>query len=231
MLLATVSISSVDMSAIIKIRNKELKSTSKNSRSRFWESGMHRNRKARKQTLSLKNLTRFASNSPRPLVLQKHRIKLRPTSLLVGLTATVGITSIAFAAVQQGFHPKSNQVNKASTSTSTPLDNQHSVNADINIQNAGSPDNAAQQDNSIAPGKTATNNGNTQVTINNESIPVDSGTVQRTFTDSNGSIYSVTVNVDSNSTSQSSNHSYTDIDIHSSGSSSSDNMTRGSPRR
>jgi len=69
------------------------------------------------------------------------------------------------------------------------------------------------------------------VTINNEAIPVDNGTVERTFTDSNGSTYSVKVNVDSNSTSDSSSRSHTDINIHSSGTSSTDNATRGSPRR
>lgn len=191
---------------------------------------MYRDKKTRKQTLSLKNFRRFALSSPQPPALQKPRYRFRSSSLLVGLTATVGITSIAFAATQQGFHPKSNQINKASTSTSTPLHNQQSVNADINIQNAGSSNNTTQQD-EVAPGAAAINNSNAQVTINNESIPINNGTIQRTFTDSNGSTYSVTVNVDSDSTSESADHSYTDINIHSSGSSSSDNMTRGSPRR
>jgi len=129
-----VNISIIDISAIIKNRNKELKSTSKNSKLRFWESGMHRNRKTQKQTLSLKSFSHLASSSPRPLALQKHRFKLRSSSLLVGLTATVGITSIAFAATQQTVSPKSNQTNKASASTSTPLDNQHSLDANVKIQ-------------------------------------------------------------------------------------------------
>ena len=226
-----VSISIIDISAIIKNRNKELKSTSKNSKLRFWESGMHRNRKTQKQTLSLKSFSHLASSSPRPLALQKHRFKLRSSSLLVGLTATVGITSIAFAATQQTVSPKSNQTNKASTSTSTPLVNQHSVDANVKIQSSTDADGTTQQTDGNVQGSSAINNGNTQVTINNETIPVDNGTVERTFTDSNGSTYSVKVNVDSNSTSDSSSRSHTDINIHSSGTSSTDNATRGSPRR
>jgi len=192
---------------------------------------MHRNRKAQRQTLSLKNFRTFAFHNPQPLALQKQRFKLRPSSLLVGLTATVGITSIAFAATQQGVHPKSNQFNKASTSTSTPLDNQHSIDANVKIQNSSTSDGSTQQSNSEAQGSSAIGNGNTQVTINNESIPMSNGTVERTFTDSNGSTYSVKVNIDSNSTSESSSHSHTDINIHSSGTSTTDNATRGSPRR
>lgn len=193
---------------------------------------MHRNRNAQKQTLSLKNFSRFATSSPQPLALQKHRFKLTSSSLLVGLTATLGISSIAFAATQQGLHTKSNQINKASTSASTPLDNQHSMDANIQVQNSSKANGETQQNDGSVQGASVTNNGNTQVTINNETIPIDNGTVKRTFTDSNGSTYSVTVNVDSNSTSQSSSHSYTDINVHSSGSSSStDNSTRGSPRR
>jgi hypothetical protein len=231
MYFSPVSISIVDISAIIKIRNKELKSTSKNSNLRFWESGMHRNRKTQKQTLSLKNFSRFATSSPQPLALQKPRLKLTSSSLLVGFTATLGITSIAFAATQQNLHPRSNQVNKASTSTSTPLNNQRSMGADVKIQSSSISAGSTQQSDGTAPGSSATNSGNAQVTINGESIATNDGTLHKTFTDSNGSTYSVTVNVDSNSTSQSSSHSSTDINIHSSGSSTDDNLTRGSPRR
>lgn len=191
---------------------------------------MYREKKAQKQTLSLKNFQRLASHNPQAFSLQKHRIKLRPSSLLVGLTATLGITSIALAATQQNVHIKSNQINKAPESSSAPLNNKTST--DVTIESSNSSDGTNQSNDAAgAESVTQTNGSNAQVTINNESIPVNNGTVQRTFTDSNGSTYSVTINVDSNSTSNSSSRSHTDIDIKTSGNTSVNNTTRGSPNQ
>ena len=187
---------------------------------------MYRDKKTRKQTLSLKNFARFASNSPRPLAIQKQRFKLRPSSLFVGITATIGITSIALAATQQNLHVKSNQINKASTPSSTSFDNKTST--DITIENSSSSGGAVQQDNVQTQDSSQMNSQDTQVTINNESIPLNNGTVQRTFTDSNGSTYSVTINVDADSDLRSSSRNSMDIDIDTS-STTTDNMTRGSP--
>jgi hypothetical protein len=70
-----------------------------------------------------------------------------------------------------------------------------------------------------------------QATINNEVIPLTEGTVQRSFTDSNGIEHTVTISLDGQSTVVQSNTSNSDIQIYSSSSSTGTNTTRGSPPR
>ena len=189
---------------------------------------MYRNWQTQKQKLFLQKPHRLvrssSSSSPSPL-----RRLARPRNLIIGLTATVGISSLAFAASQQGLHLKSNQINKASTSSSTPVNTQQTTNVDAKIQNAASAGAGEATGANPTQGQ-AGSTSNAQVTINNETIPInDGGTVQRTFTDKNGSTYSVDITVDSSSSSSSSDSTSTSIDIN--GTNSTLNDTRGSPRR
>ena len=182
---------------------------------------MRRMRETQKQKLNLRNFHRLVRSSLRPSSSRIRRI-VRPRNLLVGLTATVGISSLAFAAHHQA-EVNSQSIKAEISSTSKSPANNNQTSATITVDNN---DKAQSTDKTTAQ----STDDNAQVTINNQPVPLENGTVQRTFTGSDGSTYSVDISIDSHSTSSSSNNSSTDISIDSNDSSTSGNSARGSPR-
>jgi len=183
---------------------------------------MNRRREAQKQKLSLKDFHNLARSSLQSS--SKYRRLFRPRTLLIGLTATVGISSIAYAANDGAFTPQPIKPVHSSASSSTTGDT-HKTETTITVENSSGSNTPS------AIETPTSSNSDAQVTINNQAVPLENGTVQRTFTDSNGSTYSVDISIDSSSSMNGSSSSSTDIIIDSSSSSTSENSNRGSPRR
>jgi hypothetical protein len=150
--------------------------------------------------------------------------------LFVGLAATAGISSIAFA-LKHNTTPLSQSNAAANTSSSaTPADTVNSSSVDTVIQTSSESPAASSSQEPATPTTSAEITG--QATVNNEVIPLTEGTTERSYTDSNGTQHTVTINIDGESTSVSDNSDSTRIHIYSNSSStSSANPTRGSPRR
>jgi hypothetical protein len=192
---------------------------------------MHRKQAIPKQKLSLKKYHTLArSNFPSSLSGKRRHI-IRPRTLLIGLTATLGISSLAFAAGSDAFKPQPS----SPSSSAAPLNSRQSA-ATVTVDNS-SEDTESIEDTDVNTneGSAQSNSDDTRVRINNENIPVKNGKdkVHRTFIDHNGTAHSVDISINSNSTNSNSSHSSTDISINSNSSSSSttQNSTRGSPRR
>jgi len=182
---------------------------------------MNRMRGTQKQKLYLKKFHRLVRSNFRQSSRDVGKSLLRPRTLLVGLTATIGISSLALA-IQQDPHVKSQVIKSSVQSDTKSPDTSQTSTTDVTVKTTPPSANDDSQTATI-------NNGAAEVTINNQPVPIENGEVHQTFTDSNGSVFSVDISVDSSSTGGNSSHSSTDIDI--SSHSSSDNDTRGSPRR
>lgn len=185
-------------------------------------------KRTQKQTHILRNFRPRSGNSAR-FILRKPRPIRKSGILFAGIAATAGISTLAFALQHdsKSLHQSVTADIKTSATSGSPSSvNDESIT--INSSQAPSPEEEP-------PSTTATTSdtGITgQATINNEVIPLSGGTVQRSYTDDNGTQHSVTITVDGQSTSTSSTNTDTDIHIYSSSNSNTDsNTTRGSPRR
>jgi len=182
---------------------------------------MNRMRGTQKQKLSLKKFHRLVRSSFRHSSHTVRKSLLRPRTLLLGLTATIGISSIALA-IQQDPHVKSQVIKTTvqSKSSSEAPGKFQNTSTDISVQAPPPAENPSA----------VNHDANTQVTINSQPVPIENGEIHRTFTNDDGSVFSVDISVNSQSNSSNTSHASTDIDISSSSSSSSsDNSTRGSP--
>ena len=179
----------------------------------------------RKQTENLRSLPSLSRRSAQ-FIIRRNITPMRASGvLIVGLAATAGISSLAFALQHdpKPAHQVLSPIIHASPSTaSSSLQNSDTSVTVENSQSSASPDPALSDTEPTVTG---------QATINNEVIPLTEGTVERSFTDSNGTEHTVTISVDGNSTTVQSSSSSTDVQIYSSSSSTDTNTTRGSPRR
>jgi hypothetical protein len=187
---------------------------------------MHRH-SAQKQTHTLLNTRSIAPNT-RFTLLRKPSPMTTSGILFVGLAATAGISSIAFALQHD-----------APTFSGTPLTS----------SSHGSTEGSAQSSNETSLDATITSSTNSsadttdlnavsevsvsgEATINNEVIPLTEGTTERSYTSADGSQNTVTITVDGSTTVVNDSDSRTRIQVSSSSSSTtSENTTRGSPRR
>jgi hypothetical protein len=146
--------------------------------------------------------------------------------LFVGLAATAGISSLAFA--MQHDEKPSHQTITPVIHTTAPAPESASQSSDTTSISIDSETSSSSNSQATAPAE-ATVSG--EATINNEVIPLTEGTVERSFTDSSGTEHTVKISLDGQSTIVESHSSNTSIEITSSSSSTGTNTTRGSPRR
>lgn len=186
---------------------------------------MNRMRGSRKQKRPLNDFHLLARRSFSSRNIR--RFVLRPRFLIVGLAATIGVSSFVIAAAQQNTQIKANLSSSTGFSSDSSADANNTSKADITIDASASE--TANPSNNNSESET-----DTQVTINGENIPVNNGTVHRTITSDNGSL-DVDVSINSSSSSNSRSNSSTRIDIDAGSNSSirstirSNSTSRGSP--
>jgi len=182
-----------------------------------------RRRSTQKQIHYLRNVSSF-SRSSAPDIIRKNLPPMRASGLLfVGLAATAGISTLAFA-LQHDSSPNHRTFTPASQTTTPSSSSAQIDDSSVKVETSQTSTGPNPTDNT--PAVTG------QATINDETIPLTEGTVERSYTDANGNEHTVIISIDNGSTSVESNSSSTNIQLHSSSSSTSDtNKTRGSPRR
>lgn len=141
-----------------------------------------------------------------------------------GLLTGVGLPALVFASQQHGSTTQKVQTTGSSTVTI------HST-ASSRAEGAAS----VQGQSLLGTPEAKTSSGpvvDTNVVINGETVPLgNDGTVTEHITNEDGSHVDINVTIDHTTTSSSSSNNTTDISIDSSSSTSSQNITRGSPRR
>ena len=182
----------------------------------------------RKQTPTLLNLHSSALDTRFPL-LKKTSPMTTSGILFVGLAATAGISSVAFALQHDSPSPfvvsTSDFSHNSSSDGTVQSVNETSVDATV----TNSTDVTSDDTSSVAPSNASVSG---EATINNEVIPLTEGTIHRSYSDSDGSQNSVTITIDGSTSVVNDTDSRTHIQVYSNSSSTtSENTTRGSPRR
>lgn len=187
---------------------------------------MHHLRGSHKQKRSLNSYHQLARRSFRISSGNTRRFIFRPRVIIAGLTATIGLSSLAVAAAQHDAQVKSQiQVTTESDIELPAIPNASTT--DIKV------DAFSNTETGQGANETASPNADTQVTINNQIVPLnENGTVHRTVNDENGSM-TVDISVDSSSSDTFNHDSSTRIDIDSSSrtrtQTNTENVSRGSP--
>jgi cytoskeletal protein RodZ len=187
---------------------------------------MHHMRGSRKQKQSLNNFHLLARRSFLTSSRGSRRSVFRPGVLLVGLTATAGLSSLAIA-----MHQQNSQVKSQFISISTRSDLELPPINDLSTANITVD--AVSNDSSQSAANSGPGNNSAQVTINNETVPLDeNGTIHRSYNNENGSM-DVDISIHSTASDDSNRNSSTRIDIdstsHSRTRTNIHNVSRGSP--
>ena len=187
---------------------------------------MYHMRGSRKQKHTLNNFHHLARRSFLTPTGGSRRFIFRPGVLLAGLTATAGFSSLVLA-----MHQQNSQVKSQFVSISTRADLDLPLLNDLSTANL-TVDTVSDSNTQPTDGSDSDNNSRSQVTINNETIPLSNGTVHRSISDENGSM-DVDVSINSSSSDDSNGRSSTRIDIDSTSRSRTrtnvHDVTRGSP--